>query len=62
MVDLLFIFGKNIEELETLVNRDMKRVQVWLENNQLTLNLKKTNYIFKSHKKKCKKELKIMLN
>ena len=27
----------------------MKRVQVWLENNQLTLNLKKTNYIiFKS--------------
>ena len=46
MVDLLFIFGKNIEELETLVNRDMKRVQVWLENNQLTLNLKKTNYIY----------------
>ena len=41
----------------------MKRLQVWLVNNQLTLNLKKTNYIiFKSHKKKCKKELKIMLN
>ena len=54
MVDLLFIFGKNIEELKTLVNREMKRVQVWLENNQLTLNL--------SHKQKCKKELKIMLN
>ena len=62
MVELLFIFGKNIEELETLVNREMKRVQVWLENNQLTLNLKKTNYIFKSHKQKWKKELKIMLN
>ena len=26
----LFISGKNIEELETLVNREMKRVQVWL--------------------------------
>ena len=26
----LFISGKNIEELETLVNREMKRVQEWL--------------------------------
>ena len=41
----------------------MKCVQVWLVNNQLTLNLKKTSYIiFQSHKKKCKRELKIMLN
>ena len=31
----------------------MKRVQLWLVDNQLILNLKKTNYIiFKSHKKK----------
>ena len=59
----LFISGKNIEELEILVNREMKCVQVWLEDNQLTLNLKKTNYVvFKSHKKQCKKELKIKLN
>ena len=37
-------------------------VQVWLEDSQLTLNLKKADYIiFKSHKKKCKKELKITL-
>ena len=42
----LFISGKNIGELETLVNREMKRVQVWLEDNQLTLNLRKANYIY----------------
>ena len=48
----LFISGKNIEELETLVNREMKHEQLCLEDNQLTFNLKKTNYIvFKSHKK-----------
>ena len=40
----------------------MKRVQLWLVDNQLILNLKKTNYIiFKSHKKKYTKGLKIML-
>ena len=60
----LFFSGKNIGELETLVNSEIKRAQVRLEDNQLTLNLKKTNYIiiFKSHKKKYKKELKIALN
>ena len=58
----LFICGKNIGELETLVNREMKRVELWLEDNQLTLNLKKTNYmVFKSHKKQYKKKLKIKL-
>ena len=41
----------------------MYKYVVWLEDNQLTLNLKKTNYVvFKSHKKQCKKELKIKLN
>ena len=59
----LFLVIKNIEGLETLVNGEIKCVQVWLVNNQLTLNLKKTNYIiFQSHNKKCKRELKIMLN
>ena len=52
--DTNLFFFKNIGELETLVNREMKRAQVRLKDNQLTLNLKKTNYIiiFKSHKKK----------
>ena len=37
-------------------------VHVWLEDSQLTLNLKKADcIIFKSHKRKYKKELKITL-
>ena len=41
----------------------MNHVQVWFEDSQLTLNLKKTNYIvFKSRRQKFKKELKITLN
>ena len=59
----LFISGKNIEERENLVNREMKRVEVWFENNQLTLNLKKTNYIiFKSHRKNLRKNWRLLLN
>ena len=51
-----------MKNLKALLYREMKRVQVWLEDNQFTLNLKKTNYIiFKSHKKKYAKELEIML-
>ena len=38
----LFISCKNIEELETPVNREMNHVQVWFEDSRLTLNLKKT--------------------
>lgn len=41
----------------------MKCVQVWLEDNQLTLNLNKNNYmIFQAIRKKYNKELKITLN
>ena len=42
-----------MKNLKPLLYREMKRVQLWLVDNQLILNLKKTNYIiFKSHKKK----------
>ena len=41
----------------------MKCVQVWLEDNQLTLNLNKNNYmIFQAIRKKYNEELKITLN
>lgn len=41
----------------------MNHVQVWFEDSQLTLNLKKINYIvFKSRRQKFKKEFKITLN
>ena len=58
----LFISCKNSKELETLVNREMNHLQVWFEDSQLTLNLKKINYIvFKSRRQNSKKEFKITL-
>lgn len=52
----MFCSGKDIHELETTVNSELARVQEWLTLNQLTLNIKKTNFIiFKSHKKTIKK-------
>ena len=42
-----------LKNLKPLLYREMKRVQLWLIDNQLILNLKKTNYIvFKFHEKK----------
>ena len=59
----LFLVRIYIGELEILVNREMKHAQVWLANNQLTLNLKKTNYIIlKYHKKNVRKNNKLPYN
>ena len=55
---ILFLSGKNLNELESQVNNEMKKVHEWLKDNELSLNLKKTNYIiFKTHKKSCQKKL-----
>ena len=37
----LFCSGKDIYELESIVNTELTRVQEWLTLNQLTLNIKK---------------------
>ena len=59
----LFISGKDISDIESNINRELITVQNWLISNQLTLNVKKSNFIvFKSRSKKLKKELDIKLN
>ena len=51
----MFCSGKDMHELETTVNSELAQVQEWLTLNQLTLNIKKTNFIiFKSHKKRLR--------
>ncbi len=37
----IFVSRKSLNDLELLVNEEMKNVQNWLEHNQLTLNMKK---------------------
>ena len=52
-----------MHELETTVNSELAQVQEWLTLNQLTLNIKKTNFIiFKSHKKRLRRDLRLTLN
>ena len=46
-----------------MVNDELTHVQEWLILNQLTLDVKKCNFIvFKSHKKQLKTNLTINLN
>ena len=59
----LFCSGKDINELESIVNTELIYVQEWLTLNQLTLNIKKSNFIiFKSHKKRLKRQINLQLN
>ena len=41
----MFCSGKDMHELETTVNSELAQVQEWLTLDQLTLNIKKTNFI-----------------
>ena len=59
----LFCSGKNKQELESTVNAGLARVQEWLTLNQLTLNVKKSNFItFKSHKKQLIRQMNLTLS
>ena len=55
----LFCSGKDLQELESIVNAQLTGVQEWLTLNQLTLNVKKKSkfIIFKSHKKAVKETI-----
>ena len=59
----LFCSNKDLNNLETQVVSELKNVVNWLKDNQLTINVKKTNYIlFKSPKKQTQKNIKIVIN
>ena len=59
----LFYSGKNIGTIEYSLNNELTRIQEWLTSNQLTLNIKKTNFIiFKSHRKRVNRQINIKLN
>ena len=59
----LFYSNKDRNELETQTTSEMKNSVTWLEDNQLSINIKRTNYIiFKSAKKLTHKKTKIFMN
>ena len=46
----LFYSHKNINVLFNTVNKELEKIDEWFKSNKLSLNVKKTNYIF-FHKK-----------
>ena len=63
MTLISFAQEKNIQELESTVNAELARVQEWLTLNQLTLNIRKSNFIiFKSHKKQLIRQMNLRLS
>ena len=41
--------SESLDQLESVINRELKKVKLWLEVNKLSLNINKTNFIiFKS--------------
>ena len=59
----LFINGKDINEIATKLNLELKNIQEWLKSNRLSLNIKKTQYIiFTQSRKKEIPDLKIIIN
>ena len=41
--------NKNMNTLETVVNKEIKKIQEWLIVNKLTINLKKSSYVIFGH-------------
>ena len=46
----LFLSGKNLDDMQTLLNEELTEIDLWLKANKLSLNIKKTHYmLFKNH-------------
>ena len=59
----LLHFNKSVAKLNKLVNLDIKNLTVWLNANNISLNVDKTELaIFKHQRKKLDTEIKIKLN
>ena len=60
----LFLSGKNINELISIVNNELEKISDWFKANQLSLNISKTNFIIfcNSKKKYDSTNLKVILN
>ena len=41
----LFLSGKNLDDMQTLLNEELTEIDLWLKANKLSLNIKKTHYM-----------------
>ena len=52
----------NLKLLENEVNFELKKVFIWLASNKLTLNIKKSKFMFFSNKRNIDRTLRIKIN
>ena len=59
----MIIAEKSAENLESKLNLELDKAEIWLSNNKLTLNIKKTMYMIFGNKRKLNrlKELNIQI-
>lgn len=52
----IFYYGKNIDEITTIAQEDLNKIDIWFKQNLLTVNTDKTSYmIFAAKNKKIEK-------
>ena len=58
----LFLNHHDVMTLYNTMNQEVKEVTAWLTANKLSLNINKTNFIFKSNRKKLKHKANVIIN
>ena len=58
----IFYQNPNLEDLENVVNKELKKLSLWLNANRLALNISKTNFVIFAAKNKPLKNVTVLIN
>jgi len=58
----IFYQSSNLEDLQTILNRELKKLSLWLNANRLALNISKTNFVIFAAKNKLLKNVTLLIN
>ena len=53
----LFLSGKNLDDMQTLLNEELTEIDLWLKANKLSLNIKKTHYMLFKNRGATEKDI-----
>ena len=52
MTPVFFYSHSNIQRLDAVLNEECPKFNTWMKGNKLSVNIKKTNHVFKSKQKR----------
>ena len=58
----IFYQSPNLDNLQNILNRELKKLSLWLNANRLALNISKTNFVIFAAKNKPLKNVTLLLN